>query len=394
MKKLSVSALLIVAAMIITGPSAAQQPEKVYSIVKQIKPFEWYQEQAAAWKNVLDKEPANGPAWQYYFTANRMARMTNPARWEAAKGKVFRDPEEIVEAAGKASPGSFEALYIKLWNRNGEYPDYKKDLFRAYELCNDRAEIMDDMAMYYEVTRNHEKRKEINKQWFTTNDIPAGILNYNYNVLLTLDDNAIIITGGDNDTFPMWMLQDVMGVKPGVTVLNIYLLTKPDYRKRVFAELNIPELPINQADDNGGDSLATLRKTILSQITEKAKRPVYLAVTLDSKIYVDTPVEKDIYLTGLAMRYHTQEFDNIAVIRRHFENDYLLDYLLAAFSEDPSAQVVAQMNTGYLPALVKLCSHYRSSGESEKLARVKKLMQGIAASNGNREEMRPYINCE
>ncbi|MEI7727253.1 MAG: hypothetical protein WCK09_19235, partial [Bacteroidota bacterium] len=232
------------------------------------------------------------------------------------------------------------------------------------------------------------------KKWFRCNDIAAGILNYNYNVLQTLEDNAIILTGGDNDTFPLWVLQDALGLKPGVAVLNISLLAKEDYRNKIFRELQIPEIQFKAEDYKGQDSMSVVRKVIVAQVMTKAKRPVYLSLTTDIRDYLDTDIQKNLYLSGLAMRYQEKEFDNLGVIRRHFENDYLLDYLVVNFTEDPSAAVVAQMNTGYLPLLIKLCSHYTLSGESEKLVKVHRLIAAISDKAGMAIDMKQYNNCE
>lgn len=394
MKKQRLSTLMLIATIFISLNLQAQQPEKVYSIIKEVRSFEWYQTQAKAWKSVLDRDPQNGPGWIYYYTANRMARLTDRSRWESARGEYFKNLSDIAGMAQNAIPGTFESIYIKLYNSSLDYPGYEKDLLKAYELGNGRADILDEMVLWYEVKRNGEKRKEYNKQWFLSNDVAPGILNYNYNVLQTLDDNAIILTAGDNDTFPLWMLQDAMGLMPGVAVLNIPLLAKEDYRKKIFAELQIPEIKFNAAQEKGSDSLSALSRAILTQIIAKAKRPVYLALTLDTRYYQDSEIQKDLYLSGLAMRYQKKEFDNLGVIRRHFENDYLLDYLRVNFAADASAEVVAQMNTGYLPLLVKLCSHYQQSGEGEKLARVKQLIATISGKAGRGEEMKEYTDCE
>ena len=385
---------MLLAAIFVSVNLQAQQPEKVYSIVKEVKSFEWYQTQAKAWKSLLDREPENGPGWIYYYTANRMARLTDRSRWESARGEYFKNLSDIAGMAQNAIPGTYESIYIKLYNSAPGYPGYEKDLFRAYELGGGRAEILDEMVLWYEMKRNGEKRKEFNKQWFLSNDVAPGILNYNYNVLQTLNDNAIIFTAGDNDTFSLWMLQDAIGVKTGVTVLNVPLLAKEEYRKKIFAELQIPEFKFNAEQEKEPDSLSALSKAIITHVIANAKRPVYLALTLDTRYYLDSEIQKDLYLSGLAMLYEKKEFDNMGVIRRHFENDYLLDYLRMNFAADPSAEVVAQMNTGYLPLLVKLCSHYKQSGEGEKLARVKKLIATISQKAGRAEEMKEYTDCE
>jgi hypothetical protein len=364
-------------------------------VVKEIHPFEWYQAQAEAWKQVIDRDPKNGAAWLYYYTANRMMWLTENERWEKLNAPYIKSPSEIVVLAKKAIPGTFEALYIDVWN-NPDAPDHEASLMKAYDLGKGRPEILDEMAMFYEIRRDVVKRKEINTRWFSSNDIPRGILNFNFNVLMTLPDDAIIITGGDNDTFPLWVLQDALGIKKGVTVFNISLLAMKEYREKIFGEVGIPDIPFHAALPKGKDTLQELRQIIFNHLLEKAKRPVYLALTINRQYYSGDEIMNDLYLEGLALRYDKKGYDNLGVIRRHFENDYLLDYLKVSFGQDASKTVTDQMNTAYLPALVKLCNHYRAADETARLAAVRRMIFSITQGSGNQDEFRemePYINC-
>jgi len=151
---------------------------------------------------------------------------------------------------------------------------------------------------------------------------------YGYNVLAGLEADAIIFTYGDNDTYPLWYIQNVEHFRTDVRVANLSLLNTDWYVKQLRD--GEPKVPITMSDEkiqqlrpieleSGG--IAWRNDLMVQHIIQTAdwKRPIYFATTVASEDWL--PYEKYLEMQGMVRRlvpYRGTGMRNAFLIERNF----------------------------------------------------------------------------
>lgn len=359
--------------------SQEQKPEKVYSIAKEVRETSWYETQLKLWKAEIDKNNQNGEAWINYYKASRALRILaeygseNETKYRNLCTKITADLE-------KAMPNSFEYYYIAD-SESGHWGP-SDNLKKAEALRPHDPRILDALIGYYHMERNEAKFTEYATEMFKVNDQPVGVLNWGYNVLSELDENAILFTCGDNDTYGTWIIQGAKNFRKDVTVINTSLIRIDDYRNKLLKELGYAPLQLPEAKTE--EEILKNDKLIYEHFF-KGHRPVYVSASAIGYFY-ETYSDK-LYLTGLAYKYSETSFDTESIIRRNYEKRYMLDYLKEVFSYNIANLKGIEFNGLYLPSMMKLYQQYAESEELSKKAELEPLLLEIAEQNGQQSEI-------
>jgi tetratricopeptide (TPR) repeat protein len=177
--------------------------------------------------------------------------------------------------------------------------------------------------------------------WFTHDRSNYYVAqDYARNMLAGLEPNAIIFTGGDNDTYPLWYIQSVERYRTDVRVIVLTLLNTPWYVKQMrdrepkvpitFTDAEIERMrPIGLKDGK----VAYNDDIMLQHIIQMAewKRPIYFATSVASSKW--KPYEQYLETQGLAMRLVPRQGNrmlNAFMIQRCFEDLFRFRGILTA----------------------------------------------------------------
>jgi hypothetical protein len=247
----SIAALAVLVTIFAPNGSTAKEivrPEEIKSLRQVAYSEETYAKLARLWKEYFNEYPSE------YAYANWMSA----ARY--AKDKKYW---ELLTKGLRKYPTNPALLCLKSLEHQGVHNDVegRKYLERAIAVDPNYIDAWFSLVIRYMDSGDQERLDLALRRLLESGVITDEVMDYNYNMLVSLDDDAILVTNGDNDTYPGWILTRIVKLRPDVTIVNRSLLNTEWYPMYVI-EQGLPRFI-------GKSELDALRNSILRETKEK-----------------------------------------------------------------------------------------------------------------------------
>jgi len=364
--------IVIMLALVCNLTARAQQTETIESFVANSHEPEWYAAQADAWQKKVDENPQDQWAWRNLFRATCYHDQFTGGWGEHQDESKTADVIRKMEAA---LPDSYVLNLCKgrFCLTTDEAAKRGDNILRAIELMPEDIcpEDLDFLAVRLWINDPENPRvKELYTRSYQNRYFPARIMHFNHNMLQCMQPNALYFSNGDLDTEPMKMLQEALGERTDVIIINVSFLHATSFMNAIYKRLNIQPLTMNvqdYGDKYGEEWLQHYEADIIMYLINESRRPAYFSPT-NPKVSI---LNKDsIYNEGLVLKYSPKPYNNFDVAMHNVKEVYNLEYLAEPDLVYDSWETSAKLDMNHVTLLANLVGKFRKKGDEAQAKRL------------------------
>ena len=364
--------IVIILALVSHCIASAQQAETIESITANSHEPEWYAAQAEAWQKRVDENPQDQWAWRNLFRATCYYEQFTGGWGENQDESKTADVIRRMEAA---LPDSFVlnlckgrfCLTTDVTAKRGD------NILRAIELMPENIcpEDLEFLAVRLWINAPENPRvKDLYAKSYRAKYFPSRIMHFNHNMLRCMEPNALYFSNGDLDTEPMKMLQEALGERTDVIIINLSFLHATTFMDALYKKLNIAPLTLNVQDygDKYGEKwLQYYEADIIMYLIKESKRPAYFSPTNPKVSILDTD---SIFNEGLVLKYSPKPYNNFDVAMHNVKEVYNLEYLAEPDLVYDSWETSAMVDLNHVTLLAHLIAKFRKKGDEDQAMRL------------------------
>jgi hypothetical protein len=260
-------------ALCLLAGAALAQPESVPRLVDRHLDRASYVELARQWKAYIEEHGETVEALVNLGMAYNYSD-ENEAAMVAARRAV---------ELGPADPAALAFLGKMVLVIGDDEDEALKILEHCRGIAPDHETCLTTLCATYLRRGQLKEAADVMRAFFDQRIIARPLQDFAWNMLVALPEGAVLITGGDNDTFPPLALQAGMDFRTDVIVINRSLLNVPGYAEAIFdhhPEIR-PDYNIEGHEVKTVDGRPTLLSfALIDRMVEENKAPVYYATSV------------------------------------------------------------------------------------------------------------------
>lgn len=339
---------------------AAATPERIVSMRVRTLDRARYQELRDEWRAYTKAHPRDPLGW------SQLARAANYS------GAPCDECAGYARKAVQIAPNDPEALIVLArfdWSVYcGAGPDDPREAIGLLERALKLDPRMDEPRYYLWFMRLAQGRRDLADEQLRvlidSGRMPEPLVDFGHNLLAGLEPNAILITNGDNDTYPTLALQAARHLRPDVTVINQSCANLPWYRRQIREGTPGAPIPLLENMKEGLQAPAAVKGLAEALAKDGWKRPLYIAVTVPN---CKDLVPNTLSLEGLVYRVRPETGGGIvtdrARLERNLDHVYRLQSATSVAMDWDEWSSLAILASNYSAAWYQLAHQAKKDGD-------------------------------
>lgn len=307
---------------------------------------------------------------QEQFISNQFSSNRQSSRRSASPVEQS-NMEEAVGYYNATLPNSFEShfyTYLAGHYNTALYPE----LEAAAAIQPENTEVKKQLAAYHIITKKTDEALPIIADLIEEDVVSQGQLLYANDLLLSNEENAVLVLHGFDDMFAAYYMQQNASVRNDVELLSLDFMQSETYR--------------NQWKEKGFilPETTTIDTAYLGALCKlNPEKPMQLSMTIPKDYFV--LVKSNLYPVGLTFRYSSLPVNNYESNYRLWKQDFDFGLL-----ENEAKDRNDNWCTNYLPMLVSLKKQLALNGDKAEEELVGKTIRKIGEKTGTLERVKKY----
>jgi hypothetical protein len=289
-RKQAVTIVVVLGSLLAWGcqkrPQEVERPEKIFSQRVVVYDSSTYAKLAQLWKKYYEAYPSEDAYGNWMYATRYIEDPDYSAMLRRGLDTYPSNPQLLYLAGNEKCSRQDNLEGLQLYERSAALDPSYMDTWYG-------------LAVAYMSQGDREKSDAALRRLLAGGAVEDAIMDLNYNMIASMDTNGILITNGDNDTFPGWILTRIIRFRPDVNIVNLSLLNTKWYPSLIVKEGVPPFITQSGMDSLEAEMAVHLQKVragqvpfvpfgdrLLARIIDAAQRvgrPVYFACTVESR---------------------------------------------------------------------------------------------------------------